>query len=538
MSGFKPSIALLSLMALAPPVAGVPSSCPLDLIYGHNFDSSNSASTRLHNESFNLPDASSWPATWTATGGVNQADVLAGAARLRPNPSNYSLARMHHPVSNSDAEARFTIRFNDIATQGIGFYLRQDGSYLDPGSPHGGYAVFLEGSFRGSPGISLWKEADGSEQELLNGSGAVPPPQAGVDYRVRFRVHQQDPTHTRLQAKMWPLTDPEPAAWQVSVLDDTAALQQFSGGIAVDSWSSLQNPPIDQFTHIDDIEIEALCNPLENLPAVELVSESFQFTEGPVWRGDHLLFSDINGNTIYRLDPPSGVSVFRTPSNRSNGLLLNGESLLLAAEHQSRRVSLTLAGGAVTTLIDNYLGDAFNSPNDLALASDGSLYFTDPSYGLSNPNDRELPFNGLFRRRPDGSLVAEWMGAIGVNEPNGVLLSPDQTLLYFSDTQSGTLRVFDVDTVGADPGALSNLRTLISGLSIADGMCMDSDGNVYVTVASGVRVYAPDGAFWGEIPVPRNSANCTFGGSDGRTLYITARQGLYRLSVNRPGLGF
>ncbi|MDJ0656012.1 MAG: hypothetical protein QNJ40_17750 [Xanthomonadales bacterium] len=216
-----------------------------------------------YQENFALDDGDPWPEPWVAVGSVDVADVQGGGARLRPTPGGYSLARMYAPVDTQDVELSFTFRLEDATTQGVGFYVRSNGGYLDETLPAGeGYAVFLEGTFRGRPGISVWKEENGREQELQNGTNTVPPPQQSVNYRVRLRVHQEDAENTRLQAKMWPVGDPEPPGWQVSHLDATAVLQNVSGGIAVDSWSVRTAAPITDHTFVDDIEIEPLCNPV------------------------------------------------------------------------------------------------------------------------------------------------------------------------------------------------------------------------------------------------------------------------------------
>ncbi|NJL29052.1 MAG: SMP-30/gluconolactonase/LRE family protein, partial [Thermoanaerobaculia bacterium] len=456
------------------------------------------------------------------------------AGALPAVPSGYSLARLAATVETRDVEVRFTLVFEDVASQGVGFYVRQNGGYLQQTTPHGqGYAVFVEG-FRGTPGIGVWREVDGVEQDILINFDPALGFQNGVPYRVRFRVNQVDSATTLLQAKIWPVGQTEPAAWNVRATDTTPQLQGITGGIALDSWSGIQSPnPITAHTLIDDVEVEALCNPLSARGALETVSETFLFTEGPIWRLGQLFFSDIEGDTIYRLEPPASIEVVRSPSARANGLErpLRGD-VLLACEHETRRVSQTGATGIATTLVDNYQGMRFNSPNDLDLRSDGTLYFTDPDYGLAVPGDRELPFNGLFRRTPTGTLVAEWQGTIGANEPNGVALSPDEQRLYATDTQAGELLVFDV----AVDGSLSNRRGLASGLTIPDGLCIDLRGNVYVaTWASTIEVFTPDGTPWGAIPIPQQATNCAFGGPDLRTLYVTAQTGLYRVPMQLPG---
>jgi len=481
-----------------------------------------------HSQTFALSDGSPWPAPWVGVGGIAVADVNGGRGRLRPFSSSYTLARMWAPVATRDVEVRFRFSIEDAASQGVAFLVRHNGGFLNQTQPAGqGYGVFIEGNLRGLPGIGIWKEQAGVESPLAHSAPAVPGPTAGVSYRVRFRTHQLTATSTLMQAKYWPAANAEPIAWQVTVTDATAVLQNLSGGIGIDSASGILAPnPISAHALVDDIEVEPLCNPILGY-SVALVSQSFQFTEGPLWRGDHLLFSDITGNTIYRLDPPSSISVFRTPSDQANGLIMDGGALL-AGEAATRRISTTNLMGVRSTLVDRYQGGRFNSPNDMDLRGDGTLYFSDPDYGLSNPPlQRELPHNGLYRYRA-GALTLEWAGVVGSNQPNGVQLSRDESVLFVTDTQQGQLRRWEV----AVDGSLSLPVVLQSGLAVPDGMCRDGAGNIYVAVSAGVEIFAPDGARWGLVPVPRVASNCGFGDADGLSLYITARQGLYR--ARRP----
>ena len=275
-------------------------------------------------------------------------------------------------------------------------------------------------------------------------------------------------------------------------------------------------------------------DPLEGIGMVELVADGFVFTEGPTWRSaeQRLLFSDVPANTIYQLTPPDDVVVFRADSGEANGLDSDVDGLLLAAEHANRRVSRTLANGTVVTVASEYLGDPLNSPNDIAVRSDGTIYFTDPPYGINPATQQVLEFNGVFRVAPNGDLSAEWEGAKSTR-PNGLVLSPDESVLYVADSTAGVM-VFDVN---AD-GSLSNERAFIETLPIADGMAIDAAGNLFVTTSTGVQVFDRAGEPWGTIVVPdgRAPANCAFGGEDTRTLYITARQALYRVSLANPGL--
>jgi len=212
-------------------------------------------------ETFSGADGSPWPMPWAATGSVALADLQGGRARWRPTASGYSLARLDAPIATRDVEVQFTVVFEDIATQGVGFYVRQNGGYLQQTVPHGqGYAVFVEG-FRG-PGIGVWREVDGVETdvEILFDAGLGLA--NGVPYRVRFRVEQLDPATTALRAKIWPQAGVEPAGWHVEATDTTPVLQGLFGGIALDSWSSIQSPgAITAHTLVDDVEVGEVCPP-------------------------------------------------------------------------------------------------------------------------------------------------------------------------------------------------------------------------------------------------------------------------------------
>lgn len=216
----------------------------------------------LLEENFALADGSPWPAPWSASGnGVAVADVQQGSGRLRPVPSGYSLARMVAPGAAGTVEALFTLTFEDAATQGVGFYARQNGGYLQQTLPPGqGYAVFVE-AFRG-PAIGVWKEEGGAEEsiEILfdDALGLA----SGVPYRVRYRLENPPPAGTgggtRLRARVWPAGNAEPAAWQADALDGTAVLQNITGGFAIDSWSELTSG-ITAHTRVDDLQIFAIC---------------------------------------------------------------------------------------------------------------------------------------------------------------------------------------------------------------------------------------------------------------------------------------
>ncbi len=252
---------------------------------------------------------------------------------------------------------------------------------------------------------------------------------------------------------------------------------------------------------------------------VELVSEGYGFTEGPVWMpGEGILFSDIPANTIYRGDK----TVYRKPSGHSNGLALDRQGRLITCEHGNRRVARTEKDGSTSVLAETYQGKKLNSPNDLVIRSDGAIFFTDPPYGVS-PQQAELGFSGVYLIDPKGGLTLLFDE---FEKPNGLALSPDEKTLYLGDSGAGIIHVFNV----AANGTLSKGR-LFAKCPGADGMKMDEKGRLWTTAEDGVRVYAPDGSLLDTVAFPRKPANCGFGGEDGTILFVTAREGLYKVAT-------
>ena len=260
---------------------------------------------------------------------------------------------------------------------------------------------------------------------------------------------------------------------------------------------------------------------------VRELASGFQFCEGPVWnpRG-FWLFSDIPADTLWKITPGGKTEIVRQPSGHSNGNAYDAQDRLISCEHGNRRVARKTPDGTFETLVDTFEGKRLNSPNDLAIRRDGSIYFTDPTYGLTNQRS-ELGFRGLFRLAPSGIL--ELLDK-NFQQPNGIALSPDQTKLYVGDSQSGQIWMYDVNA----SGQLLN-RTLIDTIAKPgdpDGLKTDSDGNLYIAAPDGIRVYARLGGFLGLIPVPKPPANLAFGGEDGKTLLITARDSIYCVEMN------
>lgn len=267
---------------------------------------------------------------------------------------------------------------------------------------------------------------------------------------------------------------------------------------------------------------------------LEKIAGGFQFTEGPIWVPEgHLLFSDIPANIIYKWTPGTPKpEAFRTPSGPSNGLTLDREGRLLACE-LACRISRTEENGEVVTLADKYRGKRLNSPNDIVVKSDGGIYFTDPAYGLRRTGlPKELDFNGVYRIELDGDLTLLDDTFEG---PNGLAFSPDESVLYVDDSARGHIRAFDVKA----NGSLSNGRLFAElqgpGEGVPDGMKVDIRGNIYCTGPGGIWVLDEAGEKLGVIAFPEPPANLAWGGDDLKTMYVTARTGIYSVRAKIKG---
>lgn len=267
---------------------------------------------------------------------------------------------------------------------------------------------------------------------------------------------------------------------------------------------------------------------------VEKVAGGFKFTEGPVWHPKgFLLFSDIPANTIYQWIPNKAPTIFRRPSANANGNTLDREGRLITAEHANRRVSRTEKNGTVVTLVNQYEGKPLNSPNDLVVKSDGSIYFTDPPYGIESKQE-ELGFYGVYRLAANGTLTLLVKDFV---RPNGIAFSPDEKRLYVNDSEKGHIRVFDVKSDGTlENGQLFAQLKDSSKKGVPDGMKVDQQGNVYSTGPGGVWVFSPSGNLLGTIEVPEVAANLGWGDRDYKTLYITASNSLYHIRLKIPGV--
>ncbi|MFH1198103.1 MAG: SMP-30/gluconolactonase/LRE family protein [bacterium] len=263
---------------------------------------------------------------------------------------------------------------------------------------------------------------------------------------------------------------------------------------------------------------------------VEKIADGFQFVEGPVWKdGVGLLFSDIPANKVYRWTPETGAEIFLDPSGNSNGLALDVQGRLLLAQHGNRRVARLETDGSQTALATHYDGKKLNSPNDLAVKSDGAIYFTDPPYGI-NSSQAELNFSGIFRISPTTGAVQ--LLDKSLYRPNGIALSPDETKLYVNDSEARKIYVWDiVDSTITN----KKLFAYMNPAGNADGMKVDTEGNLYSTGPLGVWIFKPDGTVIDTVLVSGQTTNCGWGDADRKTLYITSGTAVYKIRFETTG---
>ncbi len=302
-----------------------------------------------------------------------------------------------------------------------------------------------------------------------------------------------------------------------------------------------------------DASLDAIVTPSAKL---EKVAEGFTFTEGPVWVSatdkseGYLLFSDPNDNLIYRLTAEGEVSVFRAKSGYtggdigeyhqpgSNGLTLDKQGRLTINQHGNRRVIRVEPRGNITVLADRYQGKRLNSPNDLVYKSDGALYFTDPPFGLPKVFDdprKELPYSGVYRAF-NGSIQ---LVSTDLTGPNGLAFSPDERYLYVGnwDPRKKVVMRYEVQPDGSlANGSVFYDMTHAPGEDALDGIKVDQQGNLYVCGPGGIWILSPEGKYLGLIKGPEDPHNLAWGDDDGKTLYITALTGIYRIRVNIPGI--
>ncbi len=280
---------------------------------------------------------------------------------------------------------------------------------------------------------------------------------------------------------------------------------------------------------------------------IEVLASGFNWSEGPVWRDGGIVFSDVPENTVFGWkEGDTSAKVILKPSGSlsgeaqgSNGLQVDAQGNLILCQHGERRIARLEKDGTFTSLADKYEGKRFNSPNDLVIAKSGTIFFTDPPYGLKKGEAPELPQHGVYSVTPAGkvSLVIS-----DIRFPNGIALSPDQKTLYIAVSDPKNTRVMAYDL--QDDGSAKNARVLFNAQPLksptskggCDGMKVDTHGNIWTSGPGGILIISQDGKLLGSILTGQATANCAFGGADHTTLYITADMFLLRVKTLAKGL--
>jgi gluconolactonase len=278
---------------------------------------------------------------------------------------------------------------------------------------------------------------------------------------------------------------------------------------------------------------------------VERLWTGARWLEGPAWfaAGRYLVFSDIPNNRMMRFDETSGqVSVFRSPSNNSNGNSVDSQGRLVSCEHLARRVTRTNFDGSISVLVDSFAGKRLNSPNDVVVKSDGTIWFTDPSYGILHDYEGEYgeeEIGGCHVYRHDPATGETQQVATDFVKPNGLAFSPDETLLYIADTGAshqpgGPRHIRKFACTGN--GTLIDLGVFAECTAgFFDGFRIDRKGRIWTSAGDGVHAYDPDGTLIGKIHIPENVSNVTFGGAKLNRLFITATTSLYAVYLTANG---
>jgi gluconolactonase len=277
---------------------------------------------------------------------------------------------------------------------------------------------------------------------------------------------------------------------------------------------------------------------------VDMVFGGMTFGEGPVWDASHncLYWVDIIGSKIWRWTPGAGPELVMSPTGHANGMTLDAEGRLVVAGWGSRSIWRREQDGSVTTLASHYRGQRLNSPNDIVVAADGSIYFTDPSRGLfiqgmggehGEDLQRYLDNHPVFRLSPEGELTEV---VSDVTYPNGLCFSPDESLLYVNDTDNRLVRVFTVQPDGSVAGGEVFCRVTGAEPGNPDGMKVDVEGNLYVTGPGGIHVFSPDGSWLGRLALHDHATNFAFGDADWKTMYITSHSSVYRVRLGIAGI--
>ena len=290
--------------------------------------------------------------------------------------------------------------------------------------------------------------------------------------------------------------------------------------------SLLASLPLHAQVKIEDPAAEAL---VATDAKIEKLGGDMKFTEGPVWIADKkmLVFSDIPSGKLMQWTADKGLGEFRKSEN-SNGNTLDNKGRLVTCQHTGRNVVRTEEDGSITVVVDQFDGKKLNSPNDVAVKSDRTLWITDPPYGVPKDQKKEQEGNWVYRFDPATKKMT--VVSKDFDMPNGIAFSPDEKRLYIADSGKGQrVGAFDVK----DDGTLSPAVFWMPGGS--DGLRVDEKGNIYTTTGDGVVVWSPEGKRLATIKFPEHPANCAFGGDDFKTLFVTARTGLYSVKLKVAG---
>ena len=288
-----------------------------------------------------------------------------------------------------------------------------------------------------------------------------------------------------------------------------------------------------------DVRDSELNSIFESGTEIEIIAEGFKFLEGPAWHpyDKHLRFSDILGNSTLQWSEAAGLRLYRRNSHMANGNTYDREGRFLSCHHASSCVT-SMDDDNMTVIASHYDGRELNSPNDIVVKSDGSVYFTDPPYGrepkVGIPRQCQLDFNGVYRWQPaDESLT---LLTTALNRPNGLCFSNDESLLFIADSPEYKIYVFDVNSEGTLSNGRLFAETRGDGPGVPDGMKIDSEGYLYCCAQGGLHVFGPDGKPLGRLRTPMQIPNFTWGDDDLCSLYITGITTLYRVRTRIPGI--
>ena len=298
---------------------------------------------------------------------------------------------------------------------------------------------------------------------------------------------------------------------------------------------------MDKTTEAVEVNDPDLLHLLEHDASIEQLCTGFRFSEGPIWNPVEqcLYFSDMPSDIRRRWTERDGVVEVRNPSNKCNGMTYDAAGNLYVCEHVTSSLVMETVAGGRTVLATHWQGKRLNSPNDVVVRSDGTVYFTDPTYGrmpvFGLERKQELEFQGIYRLAGDGRLYCE---ANDFDQPNGLCLSPDETILYVNDTTRAHIRAFDVAADGSLSGSRIFARQIGTGdyaEGVVDGMKCDEHGNVYVTGPRGIWVFNAQGKHLGVIRMPEVAGNLNWGGRDWRELLCCCSTSIYRVRMKVRG---